>query len=218
VTITRTVQISIPTMGATPSTLAIPRMLDSALIYRSWNLSVIPACVPIIGGVGCYQHGIDCGGPGKKPLVISAEFHQRLPTENEIRHWWSVWPNANIAIITGSVSRNLVVVDADDSAAIRMLYRLCGSIDDSGRGINPSIPVVRTQRGGRHAYFFGSNFPGIRTDVAIRGFHIDIRAEGVYIMAPPSIGPTGTRYEWLTYPRNGEFPVLPTPLLEFLVG
>ncbi len=209
----RTFQVSIPTMNAT--TLIVPKMIDSALVYRSWSLSVIPVCTPIIGGVGCYQHGVGCESPGKKPLVISAEFHKRLPTEYEIKYWWSKWPNANVAIVTGSVSRNLVVIDADDSAAVRVLYRLCGISDNN---INPLIPVSRTQRGARHAYFLGSNIPGVKTRVAIHGFHIDIRAEGVYIIAPPSIGKTGTRYEWIVSPKNGEFPVLPSSALEFLVS
>lgn len=211
-TTTRTVQVSFPTISSS-SSLIVPKMLDSALIYRSWNLSIIPICTPVIGGRGCYQHGINCGSPGKKPLVISAEFHNRLPTENEIKYWWSIWPNANVAIITGSISRNLVVIDADDGAAIRILYQLCGSNDGK---TNPLVPISRTQRGGRHAYFLGSNTPGIETKIAVRGFHIDIRAEGVYIIAPPSVGPTGTRYEWIIFPNNGEFPQLPLSSLQFL--
>lgn len=215
-TITRTVQVSIPTIDATPSTLVIPKMLDSALLYRSWGLSVIPICTPIIGGAGCYQHGINCTTPGKIQLIAGIEFYYRLPTENEIKSWWSKWPNANIAIITGSISKNLVVIDTDDSAATRVVNSFIGS---------KYVPIVKSQRGGRHFYFINSS---LETKIAIRGFHIDIRGQGTttskskivapYIIAPPSIGSTGTRYEWLIYPKNGEFPALPTSLYKFLAG
>jgi hypothetical protein len=199
----RTTQISIPS-----SALIVPNMLDSALLYRSWNLSVIPICVPVVNGRGCYQHGSNCPSPGKKPLVFSSEYHQRLPTEQEIRQWWAKWPLANIAIITGRVSKNLVVLDADDDSAIELINKMCSEMLSK-------ISIVLSQRGGRHFYFSNSI---IQTGVAIRGYHLDVRADGVYIIAPPSIGPNGVRYQWIKCPELGKFPSMPQQLIDFVVG
>ncbi len=199
----RTTQISIPS-----SMLVIPNMLDSALLYKLWNLSVIPICTPIINGRGCYQHGPNCPSPGKKPLIFSEEYHNRLSTEYEIRQWWARWPLANIAIITGSISKNLVVIDADDNSSIELINKLCS-------GMLSKIPTVLSQRGGRHFYFSNSM---IQTGIAIHGYHLDVRASGVYIIAPPSIGQNGSRYQWIKYPELGKFPTMPQPLIDFIVG
>jgi hypothetical protein len=168
----------------------------------------MPVCVPVIGGHGCYQHGLNCPSPGKKPLIFSSEYHQRLPTDQEIRQWWAKWPVANVAIITGNISKNLAVLDADDESAIELVNRMCSEILSK-------IPTVLSQRGGRHFYFSNSV---VSTSITVRGYHLDVRADGVYIVAPPSIGPNGARYQWIKRPELGKFPQIPQQLVDFIVG
>ena len=129
----------------------------------------------------------------KKPYIEWREFQDRKATEKEIRTWWKKFPNANLGIVTGAVS-GIVVVDVDI---------------DKEKGINgfdtikekkltlPATPTVRTGRGGCHYYFRHpegeiSNFQN-RDD--LRG--IDLRGDGGYVVAPPSIHETGRRYEWI---------------------
>jgi hemoglobin len=67
----------------------------AALRYRAWGWLVVPI-----------------EPRGKRPLVRWEEFQQRLPSEAEITAWLARWPDAGVGIVTGSVSR-LVVVDVD---------------------------------------------------------------------------------------------------------
>ena len=56
----------------------------------------------------------------KRPLVKWEEFQKRRPTEEEVESWWTRWPDANIAIVTGRIS-GLVVVDADGAAGLEWM-------------------------------------------------------------------------------------------------
>src|SRR2546427_470990 len=53
---------------------------------------------------------IGCGD--KRPLVRWEEFQYRRPTAEEVQAWLSCWPQAGIGIVTGSISR-IVVLDID---------------------------------------------------------------------------------------------------------
>ena len=49
----------------------------------------------------------------KSPLVPWKEYQKRLPTIEEVNHWFNTNPDANIGIITGRISK-LVPVKLDD--------------------------------------------------------------------------------------------------------
>jgi len=69
--------------------------LQTALKYHEMGFSVIPI------------------RSNKKPYLMTwAEYQKKKPTEDSIRKWWSTWPDANPAIVTGAIS-NLMVVDVD---------------------------------------------------------------------------------------------------------
>jgi hypothetical protein len=135
----------------------------------------------------------------KKPIIKWEEFQRRLPTEQEIEQWWRQWPRAGVGIITGKIS-NLIVLDVDtrkgaDANAIYEQY--------------PTGVVGRTGSGGGHFYY---QYPADREHVPnvvgkengkSNGF--DLRADGGYVVAPPTLHPSGQRYEWITNRR-------PTPI------
>src|SRR5665647_1987583 len=75
--------------------------LDRALAYHQMGLAVIP---------------MRENGDEKKPYVRWGKYREKLPTAQEIRAWWSKWPEANIGIITGSIS-GLFVLDVDSQEA-----------------------------------------------------------------------------------------------------
>lgn len=126
----------------------------------------------------------------KKPLLVWQEFQTRLPSDEELEEWFlRRWPDANLGIVTGALS-GLVVVDADGEAGLAW--------------IKQHLPVtgvyVRTGRGW-HAYF---RHPG--GNVRNRGRiapEVDIRADGGYVVAPPSLHACGTAYAWLFTPGLG---------------
>lgn len=123
---------------------------------------------------------------GKRPTVATwREFQKRLPTADEIRRWFADRFH-NLAIVTGW--RGLVVLDFDQRPAYE-LWR------DWSREAAPQARfscTVETSRG-VHVYLF------VDEPVAtMKAGIIDIKAAGGYVLAPPSIHPTGKPYRRLS--------------------
>jgi putative DNA primase/helicase len=116
---------------------------------------------------------------GKNPYLDSwAELQERRPTEEEVNGWWTQWPDANIGIVTGDIS-GITVVDFD-----------AGSNKD---GFPPTL-AVKTGGGGWHYYYSYNASVSNRVGILPK---TDIRNDGGYVVAPPSIHPdTGKTYEW----------------------
>jgi hypothetical protein len=106
--------------------------------------------------------------------------------ETTIRTWWSRWPDANVALATG---HGLVVVDVDVGATWPSQ-----SERESIRQLRP--PLARTPRGGWHIYFRIPAGRAWRNSVSRLAEHVDVRAEGGYVLVAPSQTEHG-RYTWL---------------------
>src|SRR5215469_4668893 len=86
------------------------RSLQAALIYaQSFAFAVFP-CHWIRWGL-CSCGDTHCKSPGKHPLTEHG-CKDATQVAAQIRAWWRRWPNANVAIATGSRS-GIVVVDVD---------------------------------------------------------------------------------------------------------
>lgn len=147
--------------------------------------------------------------PGdKRPLVRWDEFQHRRPDEAKTCDWFRTWPDAGIGIVTGTVS-GLVVLDVDvkhgGDVALQQLEREHARL--------PTTVECRTGGGGRHLYF---SHPGrlVRNKVGLAP-GIDIRADGGYVVAPPSLHASGLRYVWVEgrAPGRAEIAALPDWLL-----
>ena len=122
----------------------------------------------------------------KRPLVSWAEFQNRRPDFQELNAWWAKYPNANVAIVTGSIS-DLNVVDIDSSNGKKEIERFLPD--------NLQLPMATTPRGeGWHCYF--SYQDGLSNSVKLLD-GCDIRTDGGYIIAPPSVGQNRKSYQWL---------------------
>jgi hypothetical protein len=145
--------------------------LTAALWYaEKMNFSVIPIL------------------PGdKRPLIKWEEFQKRRATRAEIISWWSRNPDANVGIVTGSISDIAVVdIDTDEGKEAILEY-----IPDS-----VITPTLKTPKGGNHLYFRYPKDLEIRNNArTIPG--CDFRGEGGYVVAPPSKNGNGNSYEWL---------------------
>ena len=110
-----------------------------------------------------------------------------------VKGWWQQWPNANIGIATGSKSGGLFVIDldADDDKGING-YQTLRDWERENGDLPETIQSI-TGRGGYHLFYRGTKLIGNRAKV-MEG--IDVRGEGGYIIAPPSIHPNGKAYEW----------------------
>jgi hypothetical protein len=149
-----------------------------------------------------------CKERDKTPLVRWAEAATK--EENMITGWWEHNPSANVSIATGRRS-GVVVLDVDkDHDGYESLQEL-----QERYGKMPDTPVVRTGNGGEHIYFL---HPGIeiRNSTGKLGKGLDIRGDGGYVVAPPSIHPNGTRYEWVVLPTKTPFAPMPEWMIELL--
>lgn len=125
----------------------------------------------------------------KRPLILWEHLQDERASEEEVTEWFLRWPDANIGIITGEIS-NLIVLDIDPKhggdAALERLEQKFG----------PLFPTIEALTGGdgRHLYFA---HPGGLTRNRV-GFvqGIDLRCDGGYIVAAPSIHPAGRPYTW----------------------
>ncbi len=129
------------------------------------------------------------------------QYPSQRPTRDEILDWFTARPDANVAILTGRAS-GLVVVDFDlqgvDTAPTPMDWPAWCRTHD--------LPIperaVLTGGGGLHGYYL---HPGLEVSNAVRllkveGVGVDIRADGGYVVAPPSRHENGQRYAWLGPP------------------
>ena len=141
---------------------------------------------------------------GKTPLLKWTEFQKRKPTLKEITTWWEKNPDANIGIVTGRISR-LLVIDIDTKEGWEF-------VKQKGYGAEP-CPIVKTGGGGVHLYY---RYPEEEITVGARigkeRYGIDYRGEGGYVVAPPSQHATGNYYKWNKYiPDFSIFKNLPEP-------
>lgn len=130
---------------------------------------------------------------GKVPALPWQIYQNRRITVEELEKVW--FNEANIALVTGSISGGIVVVDADTKDAVVELRK---------KGL-PKTPVVRTKRG--FHYYFVSDSPVKSGKISIPG--VDIKAQGSVVILPPSVHPEGGIYEWVISPNEVPFAKLP---------
>jgi hypothetical protein len=134
------------------------------------------------------MHVFPCWPRGKTPVPKRGLLEATRDTET-IKSWWRRQPERNIAIRTGAVS-NLIVIDVDSGEAESALARLEAEHSES---LPPSVEVITSR--GRHIWF---RHPGgkIPNSAGRIGGGIDVRGDGGYVLAPPSIHPSGRAYAW----------------------
>jgi archaellum biogenesis ATPase FlaH len=162
--------------------------LNAALAYQKQGFSVVPIAPR-----------------DKKPLIPWEECQRRRGGLEEITAWWSKWPDANVGIVTGAIS-SVVVIDLDSVEAKNKLKELLPGYDLA------SVPRSRTGKGWqlffKHPGVTIPNRAGIITG-------LDVRGDGGYVVAPPSIHPNGKTYKWEA-PINRELRELPVELYRLI--
>ena len=123
--------------------------------------------------------------PGVKEPDTRHGFKDATTDPDLIAAWWHASPDRNVAIATGAPGPDVLDIDVHETgtgfAAFNKL-RTAGLVD-SARAL------VRTPSGGFHAYFTGTS----QSSGRIPGQHLDFRAAGGYVVAPPSVV-AGKRY------------------------
>lgn len=158
--------------------------------YAKNGWPVVPLHTPSgDGGCSC-SRGKECPSPGKHPRTPNG-FKDASTDSFQIGEWWEKWPDANIGIVTGAVS-GLFVLDVDlrhgGDETLAQMERQYGAL--------PRTAKVRTG-GGWHYYF---RHPGGEVRSGKLGPGIDLKADGGYVVAPPSLHASGQSYEWEVRP------------------
>jgi putative DNA primase/helicase len=128
-----------------------------------------------------------CRRADKSPLVAHG-FKDATKDPQQIGEWWHRWPDAMIGMPSGSAS-GIDVIDID-----------CKPGEDiDGHKFLPdwatmSSVIVETPSGGHHLYFQSNDKVRCTTDVIAPG--VDTRAEGGYVIVPPSGNALG-RYRFV---------------------
>lgn len=173
-----------------------------ALEYAANGWLVVPLHSVKAGVCTCRKP--NCKSKGKHPLLPNG-LHGASSDPQQILEWFGDektitgrYPGGNIGIRTGNCSR-LFVVDVDGPEAMRAF-----AVFQAERGALPATGRVLTGRAdadgnrtGCHYYFHlakKQNAPP-NSQGAI-GAGIDVRGEGGYVAAPPSLHYTGRLYRW----------------------
>jgi len=163
--------------------------LEHAKKYASNGWAVFPVHGVIDGRCTCGNPG--CTSQGKHP-IHSGGFNIATTDIEQIESWWRATPHANIGIATGRCSGLLVVdIDVGDGkdgfASLNAIEAEFGKLPQSLR--------ARTGSGGLHIYLQMPDQP-LKCSAGKLAPAIDIRADGGYVVAPPSTHISGKTYEW----------------------
>lgn len=171
------------------------KIVDYALFYASKGWRVFP-CKP-------------------KDKVPACKWKDEATIDpDNIRAWWGTNSEYNIGIKCGKES-NLFVLDIDpDKGGHESLLTLIADYAP----LPLSVEQI-TGGGGRHVFF---TYPSVTVgnSAGKLGPGLDTRGDGGYIVAPPSIHPSGRQYEWevSSKPSQTELATIPPWLLDLLTG
>lgn len=118
----------------------------------------------------------------------------------QVKAWWERHPNDNIGLAMGAASGGIVAIDIDvDEDAGKDGYDTLRTWENA-HGELPETATSITGRGGYHMLY---RMAGVGNSVG-RDSAVDIRSDGGFIVAPPSVHPNGVAYRWEFDPE--EFP------------
>lgn len=143
---------------------------------------------------------------GKKPNTAWQKYQQQRAHKPELLAWISDGAFQTIGIICGAVSGNLVVMDLDSESAVSRYELMFPNLLNTY--------AVKSGSGkGMHYYYQCDALPQT-TRVALAGGHhgIELRANGCYVIAPPSIHPDSG----MPYVAANSNPVMRLPHMEFV--
>lgn len=168
--------------------------MTSALSYAARGISVFPL------------------RPRAKDPVVKHGLKQATTHRDQVARWWRGQPDRNVGIATGAPA-GFWVLDLDGpeaEAALAALEREHGALPDT---------VQQSTGKGRHLCFaWDPAGPEIRNRSRVGKVPIDVRGNGGYIVAPPSIHPSGRQYAWTPghSPEEMAFAAAPAWLVEIV--
>ena len=154
--------------------------------------------------------------PARFPLK---RYQTQQPTEVEVFKWFG-HPSAhgapNIALVLG---RGVIAVDLDGAGAEEALA-------EAGVTLPPDAPRSRTSEHSCHVFLSAPHGVGNRVAMLAAAekrpdnpekplWQVDVRGDGGYVVAPPSVHPDGHLYEW-EHKIGTDLPAAPRQLLDLI--
>ena len=166
-------QITVSTEDSIPQADP-PSLQTAALRYANLGWSVFPL------------------RPRTKKPATPHGFKDATTDADRIHRWWETHPHHNVAVATGPES-GIWVLDVDaKSGGGRTLEMLLEE-----HGPLPDTPRADTGGGGQHFVFaYPTDGCVIKNDTGKVGQGVDVRGDGGYIVASPSVHPNGQPYVW----------------------
>ncbi|MFC7326389.1 bifunctional DNA primase/polymerase [Marinactinospora rubrisoli] len=190
-------------------------MLDAALDYAALGWPVCRGARPDrYGPRACLCDRLGCPAPGAHPL--SAAWGLEATTDPDtVARWWTASPEANIILPTGRV---FDVFDVPAGAGVMALARM----GRSGVSAGP-VAVLDAER----YLFFVATRGAPEDEDEWWSCRLDCVPETIdetpglrwhcrdsYVLAPPSLLPSGNQAAWIRGPRDGARTVgLPDPIV-----
>lgn len=145
--------------------------LDAALRYTANGWRVVPVL------------------PGQKRPALSRWTEAATAEQKTARAWWEVeHPGAGVGIVTGPGS-GLWVLDVDDHDSLV-------DLEHRHEKLPPTLTSI-TGSGGLHLFFRWPVGAEVRNDAGRRlGPGLDVRGEGGFVVAAPTVHPNGSEYAW----------------------
>lgn len=186
-------------------------LLDAALAYAARGWRVIALHTPDRRG-RCSCGKPTCDRAGKHPRwhgqLLPHGLKSATTDPGIIRVWWSLWPDANIGIVTGAASGIWALdIDPDKGGdlSLEALYAQHGALPET----------VEARTGGGTHLIFAHPGPSVRNRVRFAP-GLDTRGDDGYIVVAPSRHASGAQYAWVVSPDDCDPVPAPPWLLDLI--
>lgn len=167
-------------------------ILKMALFYAELGWRVLPVHSPVKPGVCSCRKGAKCGSSGKHPRIKEWQ-NQATTDEDQIRRWWTKWPDANIGVLLGQRS-GIIDIECDSPEAEKVWRQML--FGQFSKEI-ARVPCFRSHRGRHHIFQWSEGFPQV---ASFHSWGIEIRTgngAGAMSVFPGSVhGTSGKVIEW----------------------
>lgn len=170
-------------------------LLETARRYLALGLAPIPCHAPDPTTKCTCRLKQQCVSPGKHPALPWQRFQTKAIDDDQLLVWFGdggMYERHNIGLVTGAISGNVFVLDVDcgpGKLGDDSLHDLQMQHDDL-----PATMETKTGNNGRHLFFRAPAGVRIITDKNVLGPGVDVRGEGGFVVAAPSVHANGNSY------------------------
>jgi hypothetical protein len=180
-------------------------MVEFALCYARLGWHVFPC------GRKAPLTACDKDADGNK-IRGTGGFYKATTDEDQIRAWWKKWPSAMIGVRAGEAS-GVFAIDPDGEEGLANWAAIVAEHGDV-----PRTHMHLTPGGGQHLVFKWHADREVKCSSGqMKDLKIDVKGQGGYFIAPPSVGKNGRRYEVANPADFFNFAEAPEWLYELIV-